>query len=228
MICVICGNLGAGKTATLSVFSYLAHLSGDKIYNNYTLKGYPNNYIDKIEDLKNFVGERIFLSLDEFWIWSDSRNSTSGDSKKIQQAMMQIRKRNVKNCYMTSQHFGQIDTRTRNITSSVMFPELIKHPQTGYPFLIKVRFLRDLYRPFNISQLPYFFLPTIINGFNVLDNYNTNEIIEEPESFNLDSLMRKYKNYDGSKTELQSLLEFDDEIPATLAKRISSYIKAQC
>ena len=227
-IVVVCGNLGAGKTATLSVFSRWAYLNGESVVTNYKITGYPNKYIDNINDLKKFDGSKTFLALDEFWIWSDSRSSNSNDSLNVQRSMMQIRKRNVKSCFMSAQHFGQIDNRTRNITSTVYFPELMHDPDTGYPVMIKVKFITDLFRAFDMDKLPYFYLPTIINGFPVLDNYNTNEIIEEPDNMDisLSEMKAKYGSYAGSKCSLESILEFDENIPNTLAKRVASYILA--
>ncbi|KXH75943.1 MAG: hypothetical protein AM326_08240 [Candidatus Thorarchaeota archaeon SMTZ-45] len=112
------GELGAGKTLSLTYFAYLNYLRGVKVYSNYHLN-FPYIPVTSIEDIEDM--KEGFFAGDELWLWMDSRASGSKKNKAISSILLKSRKRGVQICY-TTQSFGQIDNRIRNITDFIACP----------------------------------------------------------------------------------------------------------
>jgi len=138
------GELGAGKTLSLTYFAYLNHLKGVKVYSNYHLS-FPHEKILSIEDIEGM--REGFFAGDELWLWMDSRASHSKKNRAISSILLKSRKRGIQIAY-TTQSFGQIDLRIRRITDFIAVPML--SPKEDWcrvlilsnPSMTKVRWLK--------------------------------------------------------------------------------------
>ena len=121
MLIAICGNLGWGKTLTLTAIGKIAQLGGYRIFSNYPVK-YPFTFIKNPEAIEK-VKEGIFLG-DELWLWLDSRTSPSKRNMFISKILLKSRKRKFHVLY-TTQSLMQIDIRIRRITDVFLLPKFI-------------------------------------------------------------------------------------------------------
>src|SRR5688572_27043115 len=107
------GKMGGGKTLTMTYF--LAILYAElklRVMTNYKLN-FPkrdNGYVPELIDMnlmldpKNTQMMNCAIGLDEFWLWMDSRNSSSKVNKAISHILLQSRKRNVE-IFITAQSY---------------------------------------------------------------------------------------------------------------------------
>lgn len=138
------GELGAGKTLSLTYFAYLNFLKGVKVYSNYKL-AFPFEPVRTVEDIEDM--REGFFAGDELWLWMDSRVSHSRKNRVISAILLKSRKRDVQIAY-TTQSFGQIDLRVRRITDFIACP--IMSPKEDWcrvlilsnPSMQKVRWLK--------------------------------------------------------------------------------------
>jgi len=138
------GELGAGKTLSLTYFAYLNYLKGIKIYSNYHLN-FPYEPVRTLEDIEDM--REGFFAGDELWLWMDSRASQNKKNRVISAILLKSRKRNIQIAY-TTQSFGQIDLRVRRITDFIAVPML--SPKENWcrvlimsnPSMTKVRWLK--------------------------------------------------------------------------------------
>ena len=113
------GDMGSGKTLSMTKYAMLHHLTGYKVYSNYGLN-IPHEIIDKtfMENIikvdKNFDGKTIFC-LDEFDMYIDSRRSMKEGNLLISYFLKQVRKKNIKLFY-SAQMKNTIDKRLRILT----------------------------------------------------------------------------------------------------------------
>ncbi len=144
MIVAIVGNLGTGKTATLTYLGMKYLLNGAKIYSNYRLK---YNYTP-VTTYQSFdrVHDGYFLA-DELWSYSDSRRSFSVSNEFVNDVLLASRKRGI-HIFYTTQHYGQIDKRIRDITQYIIYPQ-IDYIYKGQKLEFKQNFLKPIdMRPF--------------------------------------------------------------------------------
>lgn len=141
MIAGIIGKLGRGKTLLMSILAYLTFKKGSFyvrqlifpeifslsnsqiIYSNYYLK-FPFKPIHDAEALENMHEGSAFL--DEFWLWVDSRMSMSSRNASINNMALTSRKRSL-DIFYTSQSWGKIDKRIRQITDVLLVPNYDMH-----------------------------------------------------------------------------------------------------
>lgn len=164
MLIGIAGDLGSGKTLTLTLLALKSYLDGETIYSNYKLYGIPYVPITDIEQIEEM--QSGFFAADELWLWCDSRVSTSNKNKMISRILIQSRKKGLTIGY-TAQGLHQIDKRVRLITDINLFPQILDSN------LLKVRLFKGI-APIGV---PFYFNPILCYPF-----FNTTEIVEDVES----------------------------------------------
>lgn len=106
------GTLGAGKTSSMTALAYVAHLSGQRIYANYT-----TSFASSIESIKHMYSLRkSVLALDELQSILDSREFKGNQA--LTQWILIVRKLGLSILY-TTQFLGQVDLRVRHVTEYV-------------------------------------------------------------------------------------------------------------
>jgi hypothetical protein len=170
VLMAICGNLGAGKTLSLTYLAWRNYRKGLKIYSNYELS-FPYEPINNINDVLNMNDG--FFAGDELWHWLDSRASMSKKNSVIGNFLLTSRKRGV-NFAFTAQSFGQIDIRIRRVCDFLALPQMNANETVcrliifTYPSLTPIR-------TYKFRTAPIF------------DLYNTNEVIDSLPDENDDS-----------------------------------------
>ncbi len=212
MIIVIVGELGRGKTLTMT---YL--LLKDKVLRNRTI--YTNYKCIFADRILYFPKELLevkngSVGLDEGWLWIHSRASHSMQNKVINHILLASRKLDL-DIYITSQSFKQLDAWVRRITDVVILPTFINENKCYI----------DYYNPDMIFIKREKFCPKPI--FNL---YNTKEIIPQVSIFKIIKLIENdneviniIKEYD-----IELATEFISEkyaINKNQAKAIIKYLK---
>lgn len=121
----ILGELGAGKTLTLTWMGFRNFQKGRKIYSNYGL-AFEYEPVNSTEDIGNMF-QGMFLG-DELWLWLDSRESKQKVNKIRSGILLKSRKRDLDILY-TAQDFSQIDKRIRRVTDYIIIPQLMRNNQ---------------------------------------------------------------------------------------------------
>jgi len=122
VLLAVVGELGAGKTLTLTYLAIKQHLErGRKIYSNYRLYGVPYFHVDSIPDIESM--SQGFVALDEMWLWIDARCSLQQKNRVTSSILLKSRKRGLTIAY-TTQSFDQVDKRVRKITDFMAYPIL--------------------------------------------------------------------------------------------------------
>lgn len=125
----IIGELGAGKTLSLTYLAYRNYLKGKNIFSNYHLE-FPHTKIRAVEEFDKMKDG--FFAGDEMWLWLDARSSITNKNKIISAILLKSRKRNIHLAY-TTQSFSQVDRRIRNITDLLAIP--VMSPNNSYCML---------------------------------------------------------------------------------------------
>lgn len=145
VLMAIVGELGGGKTISLSYLCWNNYYyKNRKIFANFNLYGIPYTPVKSVEDMNSMIPlatpklkellaqEEIFFGGDELWRWVDARCALMGlsqaktkrvSNKIITDILLASRKAFVTIAY-TTQSFGQIDKRIRNITDFVCYPAI--------------------------------------------------------------------------------------------------------
>lgn len=145
------GDLGSGKTLSLTYFAYRSYLKGRKIFSNYESLVFADKIIRSIDDLENMRSG--FASLDELWLWIDSRLSMTLKNRVGSMILIKSRKRDL-DVGFTTQHWMQIDNRIRNVTDFLVMPELSENETQcrikilSYPYLTTVKTIVFRTEPF--------------------------------------------------------------------------------
>lgn len=162
MLIGFAGNLGSGKTVSLTFFALLAHLSGKKVYANYRLYGIPYYPVHSIEQVASMKDG--FAAMDEFWLWADSRVSTSKRNRAVSKIISASRHVGM-DFGFTVQLMHMADRRIRQLTDLTVIPKFVSQD------CIKLDFFQGTQR----GGLPLYYDPHAMYPF-----YDTTEIIEEP------------------------------------------------
>lgn len=120
MLIAIIGDLGSGKTLTLTYLAWVGTQQKIPVYSNYNL-AFKHRKLKHPRDLGE-CGSGL-VALDEAWLWADARIAMSKVNRFISLVILQSRKRNL-NIAFTTQTFRQIDVRIRNITDLYFLPDL--------------------------------------------------------------------------------------------------------
>ena len=160
----IVGELGAGKTLALSYLAWTNWFrKGRKIYSNYNLYGIPFTKVKSIPDLEKM--QQGFFAGDELWLWIDSWASKSAKANLISSILLKSRKRELTLAF-TTQSFGQINVRIRNITDFLAYPMMS----------VDNRYTRvNIFRGGNPSLGSMINPPIYFNNYPIYAIYNTCE-----------------------------------------------------
>lgn len=121
----IVGELGEGKTLGLTYLAFWNKVMKNKnIYANYHLKNIPYTHVNTLEQLDK-IKQGMFFA-DELWFWIDCRASKNKRNKFISDILLKSRKRGF-HIFYTTQRFGQIDIRVREITDFLVSPKLSRY-----------------------------------------------------------------------------------------------------
>lgn len=169
MLIGIVGNMGGGKTVTMSMLMKLLELkTHSPLAGTYHLKG--AQFVDNTNDLWNF--QKGAFGFDEIWISVDSRASTSKINRFISQWVNQTRKKQLIFFY-TTQTLDQVDLRIRNATNVLIY---VEHAR-GYFTLsfidnlskrvfrrlkVEERYMRPFYSVYDTFEVVR---PLIVNGY---------------------------------------------------------------
>lgn len=173
------GDLGSGKTLTMTRYAYAYYLSGYEIYSNYWL-AFPHTLINKeflqeaVKKNEDIQGDKILFVLDEFDMYIDSRTSMSKSNLVISYFIKQIRKKNIKLMYAT-QLEDSVDKRLRNLTRSEIIcqaTDIILHDVDRNEIKIKIIF-NEIFVLGKLKQKSRF----IANKY--FDMYDTKQLITE-------------------------------------------------
>ena len=179
MIIGICGNLGQGKTCTLTFLGHLFWRSGVTIYGNYVLK-FPFTPVDSFDTIGE-IRNGIFLG-DELWAWADSRGFGLRQNRAIAAILLKSRKHGL-DIFFTAQHFKQIDIRIRRMTDMFILPDLDKRSM-----ICKVHFYNYFY---DRVRKPIQYDATKIFGL-----YDTTEEVEDIKGFEAEKAIQKIKEFE--------------------------------
>lgn len=140
MIVGILGKPGKGKTLLMTFLAWLtkeygrwicekllfkdtiSRTNNNDIFANYKLK-FDFTPVITFEDMENMRSGSAFM--DEFWLWCDSRLSSSSKTRAVSSLALISRKRGL-HIYYTSQTWGKIDPRVRMITDLLLVPDFNK------------------------------------------------------------------------------------------------------
>lgn len=188
MIISIEGLPGAGKTTTLTAYLYLLHKKGVKIYSNYHLK-FPYTSIYELDSFLDIDGSHMnVLAGDELWRDMDARSSHSSINKLLSDEIMQLRKKNT-HVIDTKQIKRLIDVRAREVTEYTLRPRIVGSID-GKPALARIS-KKHIYS----GKSHTYFLPLIVDGKFMCDQFDTSEVIEKSgivEEFDLLEMADKY------------------------------------
>jgi len=120
VLMAIIGELGSGKTLSLTYMAFRNWLKGKEIFSNYRLN-FPHVRVKSIKQIDKM--REGFFAGDELWLWLDSRASRKKVNIVVSSILAKSRKRGIHIAY-TTQSFRQIDIRIRNITDFFGIPKL--------------------------------------------------------------------------------------------------------
>ena len=121
VLMAVLGELGSGKTLSLTYLALRNHYKGRHIFANYHLHKIPFTLVTKPDDMLNMKDG--FLAADELWTWADSRVSGSARNKFVTMILAKSRKRDIHMAYSV-QYFKSIDIRIRTVTDFVCLPKM--------------------------------------------------------------------------------------------------------
>jgi len=172
----IVGELGAGKTLTLTYLAWRNHLRGRKIYANYRLYGIPFVPIKSVEELDAIRDG--FCAFDELWIWLDARASGSKKNRIIANILARSRKRGLTIAF-TSQTLTQVDRRIREVIDFTAYPVLNANESicTVYVFMGPKK--KILQKVFRFRTYPVFRMYDTEEEVGDLEEFRTEE--EKPK-----------------------------------------------
>lgn len=169
------GTLGSGKTLLTTLFCAAAHQAGMRIYTNYELY-IPNERLTTVERMKQV--ERGLLAIDELQFILDAR--AFKDNVSIVHWIVLLRKLGLEFIY-TSQNFGNVDLRLRQVTDWVMVCSKIK-PHLGYN-RTKIDVISLWPSPHRVRGLIFAHHPLLYQLYNTYDR----KVLLEPERVRIKS-----------------------------------------
>lgn len=199
MLVGISGNLGSGKTLTMTYLATRYFIENKKLFSNYGLKILPHERVYSIRDL-NSIRSGVFLG-DELWTWIDSRMSQKAVNKMTSLVLAKSRKRDL-TIVWSAQLVGTIEKRIRLLTEKILFPECFPKNSDTIKF-VKVHVCDRKLNPtgsFVFPAQPYFKF------------YDTNEEVMPPMEMYEDILKRRldreeYMNLATGKIDIDDLVQ---------------------
>lgn len=188
MIILFIGQVGSGKTLSMTWEGYQYYRQGYQVYSNYSLK-FPEFHgckkpilltkklFDTMIKDKYQLQDAVLL-FDELHVWIDSRGSMEKKRKGITYFILQTRKRNVR-LLATTQHPHQVDKRLRDSVDILSFCSNMSN---------KSSLVKDLKTPVYIMQQSVFqwregMKPKVrmLKANPIYDLYDTKEMIDMDE-----------------------------------------------
>ncbi len=120
MIMTLEGDLGCGKTLTMTALAFRQHIEEERtVYANYHLK-FPHKFIKNVEEFAQKLETEDFndcvFCIDESNIYMDSRTSARKVNQLYAGFAAQTRKRGV-DLILATHHIDQLDKRIRRFVS---------------------------------------------------------------------------------------------------------------
>ena len=171
-ICVY-GELGNGKTLTMTALGYYFKNKGYDVYSNYyttfskLLPMEVEDFINFFENINENV-KNLFL-IDEIYVFIDSRVSASVMNRAYASIMLQTRKKST-NIIYTAQDPYSVEKRLRIITNYYFYPKLDKEKDKIYVMISDMSF-----EPIRVI--------TINNASKFYGMYNTKQIIKSEDLY---------------------------------------------
>jgi len=217
MIIGIVGDIGSGKTLSMTHLGMIMQKSGISIYSNYHLE-FPHVRIDNIQDINSINTPTNALLFDEIWITADSRKSMQYENIMLSTSVLQSRKKHIDILY-TTQYIAQVDTRIRDVTNFIFHPTILVTDSAHAPMYIRLKVLkRNLYG--DMIESKHIDLYT----YGTEELYNTDELVTKSTANKYKPFLKKYKDFSGKKSQLMSCMIIDDGLTKSDADIIANYI----
>lgn len=229
MIQGVCGNVGCGKTLMLAQVIALEN-EDSEIYSNLKFKGKKIKSLTSEDDFKNIKqnDKNKLIVIDELHMMADSwdYNEVAKTLALFGTQHRKLTQGGYCNVWFSTQHFGQIINRLRNLTTHVFLPRIAGYWEDK-PALLNLDICKsNLYG--DIVKSGELKMPLItLDGKLTCDLYDTYQIIDNLEDSNsilIPKLLNKYNDFTGKKTHLKSILVLEEGISTTLAQTIANYI----
>ncbi len=172
----IVGELGAGKTLTLTYLAYINHLKGRKIFANYRLYGIPFVPVKSLEELDAI--RKGFCAFDELWIWLDARASGTKKNRIVSNILARSRKRGLTIAF-TTQTLRQVDRRIREVIDFVAYPILNRNNTICTVLVFMGQKMKILQHKFRFLTAPIFRMYDTEEEVGDLEEFRTEE--EKPK-----------------------------------------------
>jgi len=223
----------SGKTMFATWLMHYYYDLGYTLYANYNLYNIPYIPIDSIEDFENVETPFNIYSVDEGWLAGlDSRRSQSFINVALSGIVLQSGKMGTgkyrkNNIIMTGQDFGQFDLRMRNVTDIIVKPTIIARDENEKPLAMIIDYIHYQEDRPKRKKLPIPLQFNFEHGFiDIPESYDTYQRIESMENdINPQSeIVQKYMDFEGTKTDLTTVLHEIEKYPITSAKSITNLI----
>lgn len=169
----VLGDVGTGKTVTLTALADTYAKAGYNVFTNFTLNGISHTKVTfkEVIEFADHIEGGVLL-LDEGHIGMDSKAFWTQLSRDMNKFITQRRKREI-SMYITTQNFMSLTKSVRTLANYVMECSYLEHTKKSGEVVHVVQLDnrdRDTFELLTTKQYiatPYF------------DKYDTNEIIEE-------------------------------------------------
>jgi hypothetical protein len=178
----IVGELGAGKTLSLTFFGFKNwFFRKHKIFSNYHLYKIPYYYIQAVKQF-DFARDGVVLA-DEMWRIADSRLSLKSRNRFVSDILGRSRKRHLHYIF-TTQIVEQLDKRIRKVMDFTAYP-MLNLDKT----ICKVSFFRTGFpKESNFMKVSYFKTPVIFECYNtdeevdmITEDDEENDAVADPK-----------------------------------------------
>jgi hypothetical protein len=218
MIIAIVGEPGCGKSILQTWFIREMHKKGYHIYVNYKLYKIPYVPLQNITDMEELKTEPNLIVLDEDYLNSDARRSSSFMNMISTRHIMQHRKKKA-DVIVSAQLFETMDRRIRQLVSWVITPQIIRWSPEGVPEwmimnIYQVKEEKEISIPLYLGNVPFMY-----------DTFQTLEALETEDT--LGEMIDKYMDYDGDLKKLAPILVVEEGLSKSDAQTVVKYIDAK-
>lgn len=166
----IVGDLGAGKTLTLTFLTWKNwFFRREKLYSNYHLYTLPYYYVTSPQQFSEFHDG--WFSGDEIWLYLDSRFSRSKKNTAIANILSKSRKRDLTYA-MTCQVSSSLESRVRRVLDFTFLPQLSMEED----FCKVLAFKGGFPKPEGYIRVFYYKTPLVFNMYNTKEEIEMDDI----------------------------------------------------